>query len=168
MAFLLEMKGADQGLRYELEKDATTIGRRSENEVTVDSAAVSGRHLVLLREGARFRLRDLDSTNGTLLNGKPVHEAMLSHHDVIRVGEVEFEFNDPSWAEITPEKDEASRLPPTVGVKPAALRVPSSFQSASPFGHRRDFSNVWMVLIILGALACIALGAFFMWSFLRG
>jgi pSer/pThr/pTyr-binding forkhead associated (FHA) protein len=168
MAFLLEIKGLTPGTRYDLDKDATTLGRRSENEVPVESAAVSGRHLVILREGPRFRLRDLDSTNGTLLNGAPVRETMLAHHDVIRVGEIEFEFNDPSWAEITPDKDAASRLPPTVGVKPASQRIPTSFQNASPFGTRRDFSNFWMVLIILGALACIGLGAFFMYLFFRG
>jgi pSer/pThr/pTyr-binding forkhead associated (FHA) protein len=151
-----------------LEKDATTIGRREENEVPVESTAVSGRHLVIMREGPRFRLRDLDSTNGTQLNGVAVRETMLSHHDVIGIGEIEFEFNDPAWAEITPQKEDESRLPPTVGVKPAALRVPTSFQSASPFGQRRDFSNFWMVLILLGALACIGLGAFFMYLFFRG
>lgn len=167
MAFLLESKGPSPGRRYELDKDAITVGRRSENEVPVESVAVSGRHLVILREGPRFRLRDLDSTNGTLLNGAPVRETMLNHHDVIRVGDVEFEFNDPAWAEITPEKEEASRVTPTVGVKPAAQRVPTSFQNASPFGHRRDFSNFWMALIILGALACIGLGAFFMYLFFR-
>lgn len=165
MAFLMELKGPSPGRRVDLDKDATTIGRRAENEVPVDSTSVSGHHLVILREGARFRIRDLDSTNGTQVNGAPIRETLLAHHDVIGAGEAEFEFNDPSWAEITPEKEEAARMPPTVGVKPAAQHVPNSFQSASPFGHRRDFSNLWMVLILLGALACIGLGALFMYAF---
>lgn len=169
MAFLLERKGPEAGRRYELEKDATTIGRRSENEVFVDSVSVSGRHAVVLREAARYRVCDLDSTNGVVVNGARVREAVLAPRDVITLGEVEFEFGDPAWAEpVSEPQGEESRSPPTVGIKSSTLRVPSSFQSASPFGHRRDFSNIWTALILLVAGIAVGATVVFMWKFFHG
>lgn len=168
MAFLIEIKGPDQGKRFDLQKDATTLGRRQENEIPVESNSVSGRHLVILREGARYKLKDLDSTNGTMLNGTPVREAMLEPNSVITMGDLQFEFNDPSWAEITPESDEDGKHTPTVNVKPASAKVPESFQSASPFGRRRDFSNAWMALIILAAVLAGGAAVYFMFIFFRG
>jgi pSer/pThr/pTyr-binding forkhead associated (FHA) protein len=167
MAFLLERKGPETGRQFELEKDATAIGRRTENEIFVDSTSVSGRHAVVLRGAARYRVCDLDSTNGVVVNGERVREAVLVPRDVITLGEVEFEFGDPAWVEPGAGPG-ASASPPTVGLKSSTIRVPSPFESASPFGHRRDFSNIWTGLILL--VAGVALGAMivYMWKFFHG
>ena len=168
MAFLIGRKGPVQDRRYEIEKDATAIGRRSENEVVVSDASVSGRHAVILREGGRYRLRDLDSTNGTMVNGAPVRETLLTPRDVIGFGDVQFEFNDPAWVEAPSEAEVAAMPAPTVGIKPASQRIPSSFQTASPFGERRDFSNFWMALILLAAILAGGAAVVFIVRFFRG
>lgn len=168
MAFLTGRIGAVKDRRFELAKDATTIGRRSENDVPIDDASVSGHHGVILREGTRFRLRDLDSTNGTIVNGQRVREILLSPRDTIALGDILMQFDDPDWNEPTPEAEAAARPPPTVGVKPSALRVPESFQNASPFGARHDFSRLWAILIVLAGVIAAITALLFIVSFLRG
>ncbi len=166
MAFLIGRDGPVVDRRFEIEKDATAIGRRSENEVVIDDASVSGRHAVILREGARYRLRDLDSTNGTLVNGVPIRETLLTPRDVVGLGDVHVEFNDPAWVVIPSGAEAAS--PPTVGIKLAAPRIPPSFQPASPFGERRDFSNFWTAMILLAALLTVGAAVALVVLFIRG
>lgn len=76
---------------HTLNKERTTIGRKPNNDLQLDDATVSGHHAVILLLQNAY-VEDLGSTNGTLLNGKPVTKRMLKHADVIRVGQHEFKF----------------------------------------------------------------------------
>ncbi len=67
-------------------KDEISIGRRSENDIPIDNLAVSGSHAKLLRVGERFSLEDLDSLNGTFVNGKKVSKVLLNNGDIVTVG----------------------------------------------------------------------------------
>ena len=60
-----------------LSKDRTTLGRRPYNDVVIDNLAVSGEHAVLLMNGAEVFIEDLNSTNGTYVNGKAVKKQLL-------------------------------------------------------------------------------------------
>jgi transcriptional regulator of acetoin/glycerol metabolism len=64
-----------------------TLGRGVDVELRVDSVGVSRRHAELLRQGPVFSLRDLQSRNGTFLNGRRVEHAALSEGDVLRLGD---------------------------------------------------------------------------------
>jgi pSer/pThr/pTyr-binding forkhead associated (FHA) protein len=68
------------------------LGRSKECDVQVPDPNVSRRHAELRQEGGAWWLVDLDSTNGTLLNGKRVQRAKLSDGDTIRLGELELVF----------------------------------------------------------------------------
>jgi len=63
------------------------IGRAAEADLRVDSGGVSRRHAELERQGPLFAIRDLDSRNGTFLNGRRIAHAALSESDVLRVGD---------------------------------------------------------------------------------
>jgi pSer/pThr/pTyr-binding forkhead associated (FHA) protein len=65
---------------------ALTIGRLPDNHLVIDNPAVSGRHARVYREGAHFVLEDLQSTNGTFVNDKPIARHTLLEGDVILVG----------------------------------------------------------------------------------
>jgi pSer/pThr/pTyr-binding forkhead associated (FHA) protein len=67
-----------------------TIGRSSGAEFMVDAALVSRLHCRLAAGATGLQVRDLDSTNGTFVNGKRVDEATLSEGDRLGVGRVEF------------------------------------------------------------------------------
>ena len=67
-----------------------TIGRSSGAEFMVDAALVSRLHCQLTAGASELQVKDLDSTNGTFVNGKRVSEATLAEGDRLGVGRVEF------------------------------------------------------------------------------
>jgi pSer/pThr/pTyr-binding forkhead associated (FHA) protein len=69
-----------------LEKDATTVGRKPDNDVVVDNQAVSGHHAVIRRDGDQLLIEDLGSLNGTYVNSQKVTKANLFDGDVIVIG----------------------------------------------------------------------------------
>lgn len=69
-----------------LDRDRVTIGRRPDNDVCLPQPAVSGEHAVVVTILADSFLEDLGSTNGTLVNGKPVAKHFLRDRDEIDVG----------------------------------------------------------------------------------
>ena len=76
----------------QLTKDRTTLGRRPYNDVVIDNLAVSGEHAVLQMSGADVHIEDLNSTNGTYVNGKAVKKQLLKHNDTIEVGKHKIKF----------------------------------------------------------------------------
>jgi pSer/pThr/pTyr-binding forkhead associated (FHA) protein len=74
-------------------KDKTTLGRRPYNDVVIDNLAVSGEHAALLLVGADVFIEDLNSTNGTYINGKAVKKQMLVHNDTIEVGKYKIKYH---------------------------------------------------------------------------
>jgi pSer/pThr/pTyr-binding forkhead associated (FHA) protein len=77
---------------YTIEERITVIGRSSECELTVDDANVSRRHCEIRRIGDGYSLVDLDSTNGTEVNGQRIQETALMSGDVIEVGTTRITF----------------------------------------------------------------------------
>jgi pSer/pThr/pTyr-binding forkhead associated (FHA) protein len=76
----------------QLTKDRTTLGRRPYNDIVIDNLAVSGEHAVLQMSGNEVYLEDLNSTNGTYINGKAVKKQLLSNNDVVEVGKYRIKF----------------------------------------------------------------------------
>ena len=87
--FILTLNGKS----YVLEDRRAVLGRSKECDVQVPDANVSRRHAELREEGGSWWLVDLDSTNGTELNGKRVQRAKLTDGDRIRLGELELVFS---------------------------------------------------------------------------
>ncbi len=69
-----------------LNKERVTVGRHPDNDISLNDKAVSGRHAVIITILQDSFLEDLDSTNGTTVNGKQVAKHPLSHGDVISIG----------------------------------------------------------------------------------
>jgi pSer/pThr/pTyr-binding forkhead associated (FHA) protein len=79
-----------------LSGDRTTIGRKASNTIVLKDAMVSSYHCEIAREGGGYILRDMGSTNGTMLNGEPITEAVLNHGASMRFGGTRLYFIDPS------------------------------------------------------------------------
>ncbi|RYF60286.1 MAG: FHA domain-containing protein [Comamonadaceae bacterium] len=75
-----------------LAKDRTTMGRRPYNDVVIDNLAVSGEHAVLHMIGNDVYLEDLNSTNGSYVNGRAIKKQALAHNDVIEVGKYKIRY----------------------------------------------------------------------------
>ena len=76
----------------QLSKDRTTLGRRPYNDIVIDNLAVSGEHAVLLMSGNEVHLEDLNSTNGTYVNGKAVKKQLLQNSDTIEIGKYKIKY----------------------------------------------------------------------------
>ncbi len=77
----------------QLTKDKTTLGRRPYNDIVIDNLAVSGEHAVLqLAGGKDVFIEDLNSTNGTYINGKAVKKQLLNHNDTIEIGKYKIKY----------------------------------------------------------------------------
>ncbi len=88
---------------FPLDKERIILGRKAENDIQVDNLAVSGQHAAIITILNDSFLEDLDSTNGTYVNGKLVKKHALKNGDVITIGKHELKYvND----EASDEDDE--------------------------------------------------------------
>jgi pSer/pThr/pTyr-binding forkhead associated (FHA) protein len=76
----------------QLTKDRTTLGRRPYNDIVIDNLAVSGEHAVIQLAGNDVNLEDLNSTNGTYINGKAVKKQQLTNNDTIEIGKYKIKY----------------------------------------------------------------------------
>jgi pSer/pThr/pTyr-binding forkhead associated (FHA) protein len=92
---------------YNMTKERYTVGRLPDNDVRIDNAAVSGQHGLIINILNDSFLEDLNSTNGTYVNGKLIKKHALTHGDVITIGHHHLRFVD-SQVESS-EQDEFER-----------------------------------------------------------
>lgn len=76
----------------QLTKERSTLGRRPYNDIVIDNLAVSGEHAVLEMSGTNVSLLDLNSTNGTYVNGKAVKKQSLQNGDTVEIGKYQLKF----------------------------------------------------------------------------
>jgi hypothetical protein len=76
----------------QITKDKTTLGRRPYNDIVIDNLAVSGEHAVLQMVGNDVFIEDLNSTNGTYINGKAIKKQMLAHNDTVEIGKYKIKY----------------------------------------------------------------------------
>ncbi len=76
----------------QITKDKTTLGRRPYNDIVIDNLAVSGEHAVLQMVGNDVFIEDLNSTNGTYINGKAVKKQLLAHNDTVEIGKYKIKY----------------------------------------------------------------------------
>jgi pSer/pThr/pTyr-binding forkhead associated (FHA) protein len=105
--------------RWELSKEPVSIGRDDSAEVVLDDESLSRRHFMIFRDKEGYAIQDLDSQNGTWVDGKRTHTIKLKHHDCIVAGRTVFLFDErpaviPSLAAVS--------LQP-IAAKAEALRI---------------------------------------------
>ncbi|MDZ7812448.1 MAG: FHA domain-containing protein [Ideonella sp.] len=116
----------------QITKDRTTLGRRPYNDIVIDNLAVSGEHAVLLAVGNEVYIEDLNSTNGTYINGKAIKKQLLAHNDTVEIGKYRIRYQTEEAADY--EKTMVLRPgafggaqavvpPPTVSQLPASIKV---------------------------------------------
>lgn len=89
---LAALQGPLKGTDVVIHKDSFTIGRENSQHLALQDPKVSRRHARIEKQGESWRLVDLDSTNGTYVNGVPVKERRLHHGDRLGIGGSEFLF----------------------------------------------------------------------------
>jgi len=100
IATLRVIEGEDRGASLRISTALSRIGRASNCDLILSDTRISATHLRISFRNGEFRMRDTESTNGTLLNGSPVTEFALKDGDQIRIGrtvlrmEIDFEIDD--------------------------------------------------------------------------
>lgn len=94
-ARLIATSGALKGTTYALTQDEVSIGRDLSNSVSINDPSISRRHCIIKKNGSSsngFHIVDLQSYNGTFVNGLPVADHALTHRDQIALGDLRFIF----------------------------------------------------------------------------
>lgn len=123
----------------QLTKDRTTLGRRPYNDIVIDNLAVSGEHAVLQMTGNEVYLEDLNSTNGTYINGKAVKKQLLQNNDTVEIGKYKIKFMNeaagPTFEKTMVIKAGAAGLapppPPSATAAPATDMLAGSSPNAA-------------------------------------
>ncbi len=97
---------------YNMTKERYTVGRLPDNDVRIDNPAVSGHHSLIINILNDSFLEDLNSTNGTYVNGKLIKKHALQHGDVITIGHHQLRFSDQQTSETEQDEFEKTMVIP--------------------------------------------------------
>lgn len=144
-------------LSHDLNEETVTVGRLADNHLQIDDGSVSSHHAKIVHEDGKYRLVDLDSTNGTFINDEQVTEKILEAGDDVRFGRV-------SALYVAEEKGGISQpLPESSGVVAEAATSsarPANFVSTSPVPRLEKGKDIGgIALYALAVIAFISCGA---------
>src|SRR5713101_2246747 len=89
---LVARDGPLKGSVYSLDEGEFSVGRNPSNRLSVSDPSLSRQHCVITFRGGQFEIRDLESRNGTFVNGVPVRERILADGDEVQIGNSLFLF----------------------------------------------------------------------------
>lgn len=98
---------------YNMTKERYTVGRLPDNDVRIDNPAVSGHHSLIINILNDSFLEDLNSTNGTYVNGKLIKKHALQHGDVITIGHHQLRFSDEQTNDTEQDEFEKTMVIPS-------------------------------------------------------
>jgi pSer/pThr/pTyr-binding forkhead associated (FHA) protein len=119
----------------QITKDKTTLGRRPYNDIVIDNLAVSGEHATIQMAGGEVAIEDLNSTNGTYVNGKAIKKQTLQNGDSIEIGKYKIKFVGDGAADNF-DKTMVVKAQPVAADRPSpvAPREATSSTFGSPMG----------------------------------
>jgi len=157
MAKLVVLSEGFTGLTCELKADKTTVGRLEDNAFQISEPSVSSHHCELTRRGVDLLVKDLNSTNGTFINGEKVAEAVLKPGQILRLGQVEMRLESGAAAAAAASAASKKPLEKTmvIGIKAQDLEQgarPVNFEANAAFSKKSNKTH--KIFIAIG----IALG----------
>jgi pSer/pThr/pTyr-binding forkhead associated (FHA) protein len=120
MAKLILSFNGDFVKEYELDKEVITIGRKSDNDIHIDNLAISGNHAKILTILNDSFIEDLDSTNGTYVNGEKITKRALQTGESIVIGKHELKYENTSV------ENNESEFEKTMIIRPDAKGMPET------------------------------------------
>lgn len=124
--------GSDIINEVELTQERTTLGRRPYSDVVMENLAVSGRHACLIRQDQQVTIEDLDSTNGTYVNGRLIKKQILQDGDVIKISKFKIKFSSESGDD---EDSEENQDDLTVNASLTQMPLANTDQPANLLGR---------------------------------
>ena len=167
MAKLVVLSEGFTGRSYELKVEKTTVGRVEDNAFSIPEASVSSHHCEVLLRGNDVVVKDLNSTNGTFINGEQVTgEAVLKPGQILRLGQMEIRLESGKAAAASKKQLDQTMVIPQ-GVKLNDLdsgTKPVNFSDNSAFKKQSNKTNKVFIGIgiALGVIIVISLVFAFM------
>ena len=160
MAKLVVLSEGFTGLTCELKADKTTVGRLEDNAFQIPEPSVSSHHCELTRRGADLLVKDLNSTNGTFINGEKVAEAVLKPGQILRLGQVEMRLESGAAAAAAASVGSKKPLEKTmvIGIKAQDLEQgarPVNFEANAAFSKKSNKANKIFIAIGIGLVLVI-------------
>jgi predicted component of type VI protein secretion system len=160
MARLVILSEGLTGKAHELAVDKTTIGRVDDNTFPIAEASVSSHHCEILLRGGQVIVHDLNSTNGTFINGHQITgEAPLKPGQILRLGQIEIRLEDAAAQKSPPKKlpDQTMVIPQGVklGQEPATKSV--SFDKNAFSKKSNNGTKIFIGVVVVLAIAVIVL-----------
>lgn len=143
------------GRSHELTTERTTVGRLDDNTFAIPEPSVSSHHCEILLAGTEVRVKDLNSTNGTFINGMQISEAVLKPGQILRLGKVELKLEGEVPASAAKRPTDATLVMPK-GVSLNELEAgpkTASFETAGKGFAKKD--NRANKLFVVGAAAAM-------------
>ncbi len=167
------------GRSHELKVDKTTIGRLEDNSFQIAEQSVSSHHCEILLKGNDVLVKDLNSTNGTYINGEKISEKVLKPGQILRLGNVEARLEAdgasgaapaPAGAAAAAEKKKQDR---NTSVIPRGVKLNEFEQGAggvkfdknSPFAKKSNKIN--MIFLAVGVVLGLAILSFLIMAFMK-
>ena len=162
MAKLVLLSQGLTGQTHELKVDKTTIGRVEDNTLPIAEASVSSHHCEILLKGADVVVHDLNSTNGTFINGEKITESVLKPGQILRLGQIEMRLETEAASGIAPPPVGSKKAPDNTvilqrGVSLTDLEAGAQrgFDTAGKGFSKKDNKGnkiFWLVAIVVGAV----------------
>ncbi len=157
MATLTILEGPEIGKTFALTQDTTRIGRNAANDFVINNPSVSSEHCLIEHGANGFRIKDLDSTNGTRLNGERIEMASIFRNDVLTLGDIPLSITGDDVPENIDPVQVTSNIPrTTIVIQPAQAKTIEN----QAFAKRSDFKFFWVLMVVV-AIAVIALLLYF-------
>lgn len=160
--------------RHFLVVEGLTVGRGPDNGLLLEDSSVSTHHAVFHQVGGRWTVKDLNSTNGTKLNGSRIQGTTpLSEGDLLKFGAVELRFEEiagfaapqPERMIAAPPPLPAPQLPPALPIPPPLpmqIMAPPPLPARRPVVKSKSHAGLWIVLGAGVVLLMLLLGAWFL------
>ncbi len=156
MASIRGMSDPVKGRVFQLDGVSTTIGRGADNPICLPDPSVSTRHCAIERDDDKYTLQDLDSTNGTRLNGELIKTTRLKPKDIIQAGVVDLLFDGADVA-IESAEEAPAMAPSDAGAINTRIERPVPGHPVSgAFAKKRDHRRVINATIYLVAILAVA------------
>lgn len=165
MAKLVVLSEGFAGRTCELKVERTTVGRLEDNAFQIPEPSVSSHHCEILLRGNEIVVRDLNSTNGTYVNGEQVTEAAVKSGQILRLGQVEIRLeNGPPAAPVKKTPDHPAPIPQGVklgefeaGTRPVNLATDTLFKKKSNKANKLFIAGLVALGLIVIALLIYAI-----------
>lgn len=157
------------GRSHELKVEKTTIGRLEDNSFHIPEQSISSHHCEVLLKGADVLVKDLNSTNGTFINGEKITEKVLKPGQILRLGTIDIRLEDENAP--ASSSSEKKKMDPNTRVIPRGVKLGETeagapkFDKNSPFAKKSNKTN--MVFIAVGVVLGLVIVAFLILAFLK-